>query len=63
MKCYKCNLKRDINLPYRKEYNDIICCHPEIAKESDWEFAGKIINQDGTNPRWCPLLKDSYIVK
>ena len=55
MKCFKCDFKRDINLPYRKEYDDILCCHPDIAQESNWIFAGKIITQSGQTPRWCPI--------
>ena len=55
MKCWTCEFKRDINLPYRKEASpDLICCHPNIAIKCSWVYAGKIITQDGSNPEWCP---------
>lgn len=54
MKCYECSFKRDLKLPYRSD--DIICCHPDIAR-NNWVFAGKIITQDGQDPEWCPFLK------
>lgn len=55
MKCTACNYKRDIILPYRTYEDDIICCHPDIARKSGWQYAGKIITRDGTDPEWCPL--------
>lgn len=58
MNCHKCSFKRDVDLPYRPATSpDIICCHPEIANQSDWSFAGKIITMDGSNPEWCPLIE------
>ena len=58
MSCFRCNYRRTIDLPYRPATSpDWICCHPEIAMEAEWIFAGKIINNDGTDPRWCPLNK------
>lgn len=57
MKCYECSFKRDIELPYRNLYNDIICCHPDIARNANWVFAGKIITQDGQDPEWCPFFE------
>ncbi len=49
---------RKIDLPYRLHYGeDMVCCHPEIADEGGWRFAGAIINNDGSTPKWCPVHK------
>jgi len=57
MKCTTCVFKREIDLPYRREFSPgIICCHPNIAMQSNWIFAGKIIDRNGSDPSWCVLL-------
>ncbi len=45
---------RRIDLPYRTAYNDMLCCHPDIAIECGWRYAGAIIINDGETPGWCP---------
>ena len=45
---------RRIDLPYRTAYNDMLCCHPDIASECEWRYAGAIIINDGETPDWCP---------
>ncbi len=54
MYCHECKFMRRIDLPYRTAYNDMLCCHPDIAIECGWRYAGAIIINDGETPGWCP---------
>jgi hypothetical protein len=37
-------------------FDDIICVHDIVAMESNYIFAGKIIDRNGSTPTWCPIL-------